>query len=315
MKKAGFYAICAGTVLTVLGTALVVTRADRKVNDNPEYLAALVTGCEEAVARVQSGRGTATVLWVRNSPQTGILEYEKEYRVAYDGEKCRVSKHSTVTRSEPPAVPRPGFRNLAVGTTFHVEFAYDGMWAVEYTPSERRAIVGEDPESIIGAERMGFRSSTHPEEHGVGGSACETGTRFVRMDEIDGNECAVVERATTFAHKGSDVTITQVAWICPGKGFTVLRSQNWAEGAEFLRKTLVNQMDAEVRNYGNDIWGPRKFTWIDYTREGVVYKKTITTYSPDFELGVPITEEELELDLPSGTEVRDEVLDAEYVVP
>jgi len=63
------------------------------------------------------------------------------------------------------------------------------------------------------------------------------------------------------------------------------------------------------------VWGPAQFTLTDYGADGLANKMTTLTYGADFQINVPISEDELTLKLPSGVSVYDEVLDATYTVP
>ncbi|NIN70090.1 MAG: hypothetical protein GTO63_36500, partial [Anaerolineae bacterium] len=81
---------------------------------------------------------------------------------------------------------------------------------------------------------------------------------------------------------------------------------------------LVDEFVTTFRQYGDDVWGPSRFTHNVYrpSKAGgdpTVVQTVTVTYPPDFQLNVPVTDEELLLEIPAGTQVYDESLDESYI--
>lgn len=76
----------------------------------------------------------------------------------------------------------------------------------------------------------------------------------------------------------------------------------------------------EVRKLNSELWVPAKYTYVEYGKgasllqQQVLLSKTIT-FDLDFQFNVPVRKDQLLINLPSGTHVRDELLNAEYTVP
>ena len=62
-------------------------------------------------------------------------------------------------------------------------------------------------------------------------------------------------------------------------------------------------------------WRQDQYTMSPSTGEPYLSARSTVTYSDDYQLNAPVTEEMLTIDLPSGTRVHDEVIDAYYTVP
>jgi hypothetical protein len=81
------------------------------------------------------------------------------------------------------------------------------------------------------------------------------------------------------------------------------------DGRTILRRVTTN----EIRQYGDGIWACSKSTSVQYDGDGNKTKEQVITYSPDFEINVPVTKDDLEIKIPSGTLVFDEIRGMEYV--
>ena len=62
-------------------------------------------------------------------------------------------------------------------------------------------------------------------------------------------------------------------------------------------------------------WRQDQYTMSPSTGEPYLSARSTVTYSDDYQLNAPVTEEMLTIDLPSGTRVNDEVIDVHYTVP
>jgi hypothetical protein len=137
-------------------------------------------------------------------------------------------------------------------------------------------------------------------------------------ETIAGDECIMVDVVTTMhVPKLVGGTITQTArkWVNPQKGYTIVKEQAWSEGSVYGAKTLLAEINTTVRQYETGVWGPEEVTYQQYDLKGEVTQKMVITYDSAFKLNVPISDGDLTLTLPSGTEVHNELIDAEYTVP
>ncbi|MDO8588703.1 MAG: hypothetical protein Q7T82_16870 [Armatimonadota bacterium] len=129
-------------------------------------------------------------------------------------------------------------------------------------------------------------------------------------ETFNGDECFVL---TSTKAVGASAT-TCKTWVNTQKGFTVAKYETTAtttDTGSVLSKQVVTN---EMRQHGEDVWGPLKHTVTVYKEDGSKTTEMIATYS-EFQYNIPISADELKLTLPSGTEVYDSTLDATYTVP
>jgi hypothetical protein len=120
--------------------------------------------------------------------------------------------------------------------------------------------------------------------------------RIVGREVLDGRECVVLEMTSPISRMR--------VWVDVERGYAV------PGGAILLREEVV-----ESRQYGEGLWGPAKFTRVEYRPDGTVEKKVYGTYDPEFKINVPISENDLRPTLPSGTKVCDGPEGPSYTVP
>jgi len=82
---------------------------------------------------------------------------------------------------------------------------------------------------------------------------------------------------------------------------------------------LLSHGELDLRKYGDNLWGLSEVRHeqygLDDAGERYLNIRQIFTFGKDYRLNPPVTEDMLTVDLPSGTEVFDERIDAGYVVP
>jgi len=340
----GVILVCCGLAACLLYHWRMSVSADNHVsvstNDqlNEKLLSALIQGCNDAVSAIKSGRGTLTEHewdYTYEDPE-GLLETETTYKLAFAGEKYRVSEKVTYLRNDADSSVR---YPVKPGTKILTEAAFDGQKMTMFNPSCKRARVGSIGSSVAPAimwgEHMRYKggimvvgSEPTMEGHGVSRidkfvpSRYQTdkGLHVARRESLDGQECIVVERIIERSFPdGRKGTSTYEYWIDPTRGFMIPRIRVWGEGGPLRERTLLLESNTELRQYGDSLWGPAKYTHVRYKLDdkgGVQldYRRVIT-YGDDFQLNVPVSDSELALKLPPGTLVHDTDLDETYTSP
>ena len=293
-----------------------------------EMLPTLLEGCRNAVSSVKSGKGRVTIYERYEREDERILETETSYNLWFSGERFRLSVSERILQCTFESALPPDQRRLSPGRVLRREVAYDGEKVTTLEVNEGTATVGEYKFQDHGVQD--YMSVQFAPSHVL----CEVEKvgelpgytigelRIVGREPVNGDECLVIEltRKPSEGRKTGGL-FTYWLWVSPGKGFTVPRTRCWVEGGvTYKEKTLISQDDAEeVRQYG-DVWGPAKVTLVEHRingETGEYYKngEETITYSPDFQVNVPLTGEELSLVLPPGTKVYNKLLDEWSVVP
>jgi len=78
----------------------------------------------------------------------------------------------------------------------------------------------------------------------------------------------------------------------------------YASGSE-ADPILLQEDVVALKQYGDALWVPAKFTRVVYRPDGTFEKRIIGTYDPDFQINVAISEDDLSLTVPSGMRVYD----------
>lgn len=141
---------------------------------------------------------------------------------------------------------------------------------------------------------------------------------------IDRDDCIVIEQQFSYAYPhmppGMSFSYKTKFWVCPKKGFHILRSETW--GPYPTRKQtsdmLMSVTNTDVREYKPGVWGLVKVNSTGYavTEKGEPFKQYLYSiaYEPGFQLNVPKSKLDLRLKLPKGTYVNDEVKHRNYTV-
>lgn len=321
------------SILLVTSTFIVAALVDLKASLNDdEMLPVVLEGTKNAVDSIKSAKGTITVcrctVLARGTPDK-VHETRSVYRVALAGNKYRVSEETTVLISDEV----PGLNPDKQGTVSRVEKAIDGTKIVVLTG--KRAEIG-DTSVLFSLSQVEYlntlewidRSGCNIPGNGLvslkdlqtskSSAIADISFRITGRERIDGNECIVVERRARSVNRERGDMI-DVFWVDPNKGFTIPRVRRFHEDGVSQQRTLYHEINVDIAQYKTGVWYPVKIVSDRYSTDetGIRYKSSSATveYASGFEVNVPVSEAELSLELPSGTQVDDSILKASYVVP
>jgi len=322
--------------VSVLGCCIWLSATDVPVldlsaanaaGDDEDLLTALSEGCANAASAIRSGRGHVRTYFWRKKGDDDVLETETESYLTFKGEQFLLreeTKYLTVpvTPNRDPSEPPPP-------TVVNVTASYDLERVTIVTQSDslptHATITDSTRVSGIGQLNV-YKTFIAVLGHGVDylvprpedlpPVAEVTSAKIVGRETIEGDECIVVDVAVTVSVPGGDNAVSTVRkWVDLDKGYTIVRTRIWQEREVDAARTLISESSTTVRQYGDDVWGPDTFTWQQYDLEGDVTHRGTTAYGPDFQLNVPVSDNELALALPSGTKVYNELIDVQYTVP
>jgi len=293
-----------------------------------DVMEAVRLGCETAASRVSTSSGQVNVhewYWRDNGE---LIETDSVYTVASAGDKFKgvaevryVKNETTVPESQPRQQP------IEPATLLKEELACDGERIVSYKPAERRATIA-GPDSRAGRRLTMMKATVLSPGHGVPNLAAgspsphytRSGPYVAGREVVNGDECIVVEFVDMVTDAdGNEVAYHNRSWINPERGFTVSKSESIARGGAFGEGTLLAQGEVETRQYGDGLWGISE-AWteqyaLDSSGRRYLQRRNITTFAADYHFNVAVTEEMLSIDLPAGTKVHNELIDAHYTVP
>lgn len=305
---------------------IAISPASAAENDE-DVLAALSEGCANAVSSIRSGNGHATTYFWTKGGDGGVLETEAKNDLKFDGDRFLLReevKYLTVDPTpgkEPSEAPPPTMRNTTSSYDLEKVTILD-----QYDTDSPTATIC-DPTGDRGRNQLNlYKVFARVVGHGVGYLVPRpedlppiievTSAKIVGRETINGDECIVVDVVMTMHLPEKDPIISTVRkWVNLDKGYTIVRTRTWHEGNVYSAKTLTSESSTTVRQYGDGVWGPDTYTSQNYDLEGAVRHKLVITYDPAFKLNVPVSDSELSLTLPSGTEVHNELIDAKYTVP
>lgn len=260
-----------------------------------ELLGFVKVGMEQRYNSIMSGNGSVHIRTSRfvDGRETTV---ERKTTVVFVGSRIRI------------------IGEAILGPSVSYEGAFDGIkMTVWYKDSDFNfnppARISNGLTGVLAGE---FNVYVDPRSHGITRLADRPDAKITGAETLNGGDCVVVE---TELHAGDNVYMRTKLWVDTNRGFTIPKLEvstiSSTTGQVIGRREAVT----ELRQYGEDLWGPAKYTEIDYGADGTKTKQTILTYDPDFQLNIPVTEGELKLALPPGTEVYDEMLDELYTVP
>lgn len=321
-------------VLVALGGLIaLIARAASTQNDfepvsDQSLLPILTEGLHDAAAAVRSGAGPVTVVQRKTFGDGAVVEIRTDYTVAFRGARARYSAFSEIVADSRAPIQERSLVRRGVGSVAEKVVALAPNRIVRYEPGGRSAVVG-DVSTALRRELTEYELNLAIPRHGVvdirefsspPAPFAQGEPRIVGRETIAGDECIVVEIVNSAEVSGSRVVDTWWFWVAPHKGFTVPRIRNWVEGGIAARKSLVAELDATLRDYGNGVWGPGVVTEQHYeinqsTGEARLFLRKTITYGRGFVLNSEVTDADLTLNLPSGTKVEDLLADVEYTVP
>jgi len=287
-----------GVLLTSL-LALTVLLPGAASPSDKESLESVLAGMQHRYASITSCQGSVHLVTTLPMDKGEKLLSVQVLTAAFDGKRLRISGQvhtgaaadfagtfNGATTTELLADPSVG-----VCTYEGLDGVTGGMFSLFVDP---RNIGGFPPASV---------------DRRAAGSA-----RIVGREVLDGRECVVLEITGPISRMN--------VWVDVERGFAVPKCRAWyvrtvpylgwaiPGGSILLREEVV-----ESRRYGEGLWGPAKFTRVEYRPDGTIEKKVYGTYDPEFKINVPISEDDLRLTLPSGTKVYDDSEGSSYAVP
>ena len=298
--------------------------------DAAALLASLRQGCDLAAAAVHSGVGTLTVHAWAWRPNGDKRETETTYSVASQGDRFKAVSETRYVEDEwAPAVSQTN--TATAPTARREEIAFNGETITFYEPDEGNAIIGDAASPHLGkllqSVRLYTRSPGHAVPVGVldlkpASEAClPAEPRVLGRDLIDGEECVVCEasaqvRGTT---SGSVTSISRY-WINPARGYSLVKAETYMQQALSLPPDLLSSVEVDTVPAADTLW--RISSWrqdvyaVDFqTSRPYLSLRSTASFADDYQLNAPVTEDMLTINLPSGTKVYNELIDAQYTVP
>lgn len=267
-------------IILVTTGLLIGGTAYRRHAVDPKMLPVLIQGCQDAVARVKSGKGTVKVHRVSYEEGRPSAESEGTYIVAFDTPRYKIAGDTHTAGDIEPFILSWDGRHIPDLAT---------AWQASRTLTASEALITQPDGNGHGIRRIDLNP--------FGKDATDKGLRIARREWLQGHECIVVVRTGESSVGGKKLYGGQEYWVDPKRGFAVLRVRDWAYGGPLRRRTTICEANAKVRDYGNGIWGPAKYTFFQSEYDGKggmrVTRRYETTYQPDFRLNVPVTESDL----------------------
>ena len=322
-------------VITVMvALSLLAVGQWLSADKDSDLLELVQAGCHQAVANATSGKGNVTVRQsVMTSPDGQVYETETAYKLAFDQNNWRLSTNTTTLRNDQrpdidPKLMRP------VGNIVQMEISVKNadVTLLEKEDNRSRATKGSSTSKTASRLLSTMVSDVQPGVGRLGKGLVDIGRlgtnevplfskvtmRVIGREVVAGSECIVVEEEA-LPSSSDRPTSTTLFWVDPQKGYAVPKVQVFVEGGPFSERTLVEEENAQLKEYKPGIWYPTKITADHYSTKDPAkhFKKStkVITYDPQFQINVPVDAEDLSLVLPSGTSVYDENLDASYKVP
>jgi hypothetical protein len=260
--------------------AVTVLLAGPTPASEEELLELIRVGMYERFRAVTSCRGSVHLVTTLPMEESEKLSIVQVLTAAFDGERLRMSGQ------------------VHTGEAANFEGLYDGKTTTEWLDAAgarrydgKKGVTNSMFSIFVDPRSIGAWPQTilYPQ---VGWQAA-----IVGREEVDGHECVVVE----FSSPISRVRV----WVDVARGFAVRKLLVWylPEAGEAV---LMREEEAALKQYTEGLWGPARYTRVDYRPDGTIEKKVYGTYDPGFEINVPISEEDLAFTLPPGMKVLDE---------
>jgi hypothetical protein len=286
-------------------------------------LDAVRTGCEAAASAIQSGSGTFTVhdtMWQENGARR---ETEGTYQLVQRADRVRVLLQTRTIADEWGGTPG---QNAAAGS--QTVLGFDGEEVTYYEPDNKRASVA-DRSSGFGNILDGILTITHAPGHAIPAKVFDprawrsewaSPPQVLGRETVNGEQCVVVEVAEQRIPDKGTFTPSYKYWISPTRGFSLVRFESHVRLAPSEEPVLTTRADIETVPAGNGLWRISSWRQDQYTISSGTGKpylsnQSTVTYAEDYQLNAPVTDEMLTIHLPSGTRVRNELIDSEYTVP
>lgn len=212
--------------------------------------------------------------------------FERVQTVAFDGNRLRVSSE------------------VISGDALSYQGAFDGEKTAELTDDATGAgPTARITDGLEGFTRGDFAIFVDPRSIGglpwknlgpdTGGSVT-----LVGREALNGDNCVILEITSNPLDETDGAYTRTKVWVDLDKGFTVPKSYLWYVPSGEHAPILMREEVVELKDYGDGIWGPARYTRLVYEPDGTVEKRVTGTYDPEFKINVPISEADLRLTLP-----------------
>lgn len=298
-------------------------------------LADIQRGLDKADNALKSGKGKMTIYEWQTDLSGAVLERNTDYSLQYSGDRFKVTVKDSYKRTWQPVkgarervgqvVKRVTSPNYSNSPLADYQIRCDSTSATRYSSSESLCLTlaSNDPKAcewvwvyiMVSPQWPPIDLSAHVIKDGPVGpypSPQEYAEAEILGQQQTGGRCIVVEQKQSR-------NISVIYWICPEKGYSILRLEMWAKNPVRGKKFLMQEVNNRVREYKPGLWGPTRMEALFYalrqkTGEPYLHTKRIYTYARDFEFGLPESKLDLKLKLPKGTTVVDEVKHKTHVV-
>jgi hypothetical protein len=277
-------------VLLVGVLAATLLLAGRGWASDEELLEKVLAGLHHRYTSIASCQGSVHLVTTLPTDEGERLMSVQVLTVAFDGKRLRMSGQ------------------VHTGSAVDFEGTFDGEMTTELLAEPSVGV--RTYKGLDGVTDGMFSLFVDPRSIGglpVAGSErdADGSMRIAGREVLDGRECLVLE----LTGPASRMRV----WVDVERGFSVLKYRLWyvrrlpylgwstPGGSVLLREEVV-----ELSKYGEGLWGPSTFTRVEYRPDGTVEKKVYGTYTPGFEINVPISEDRFHLALPAGTPAYDE---------
>lgn len=146
----------------------------------------------------------------------------------------------------------------------------------------------------------------------------EGNSKIIGKEKVNGYECYVLE--TTIDRNSGQMAIR--SWFNIERNYCIIKSETWfsagkdtivpagLEWTKDLGKYLSGRSNIELKKYGKDLWGPKKYEWVNYspnpkTKTFYISDKTTKTYDDSCAYNLGLTENDLKIILPPDAKVSD----------
>jgi len=143
-------------------------------------------------------------------------------------------------------------------------------------------------------------------------------SKIVGKEKVNGYECYILEtaidqhgvqgvRRNWFDIERNYCLVKNESWVFVAKDAVVSPGLEWTKD---LGKYLSGRRDIELKKYGKDLWGPKKWEWVNYspnpkTKNFYIRQKETTTYDDACAYNLGLTENDLKITIPSDATVFD----------
>jgi len=258
-----------------------------------ELLEQVGVGISHRYNSITSCRGSVHLVRTRPLDEGAKLLGERVVTVAFDGKRLRMSG-----------------KVLSGDLAANFEGAFDRESTTEWLDMPGDELAARIYPGLDGVTSGEFSLFVDPRAIGGGrfpGPDPDTGLsrEIVEREVLDGRDCIVVEHTFPIPENTAGACMKVTQWVDVDRGFAVPKSLAWYASGSEADPILLQEDVVALKQYGDALWVPATFTRVVYRPDGTFEKRIIGTYGPDFQINVPISEDDLRLTLPSGMRVYD----------